>query len=273
MNALSWFQLGVTVVCWIAAAAGLQSTIVLRRTRRGLQHSSHSGGGVSAVARTSAGAAVTGASIVAHVTGPGSGGGAGQGKGASTSKTVIEGYAIGFRSWLVKRANGVVRLYPIGVGGSPWEAGELTAECLAGSGRCACGCGGVFQQHTAPDFTCSCGFYAFKNLALAGLPEFPSTYSKERIEGRWQRVYAVTQVWGAVRARGRVIEHGGEGFRAEKSEIIALLRPGFDAIHMGTNDFVPLRRLADTYGVPLLNVEQLEEYAFEYGKRWEEIAA
>ena len=136
---------------------------------------------------------------------------------------VVEDYLIGFRSWFVQGE----RLLPIFYQDNEWLPGENTARC--GDGLA----GGPKEPHPVPAPRCACGFYMRWSLSAA-----PSN-----------------EILGAVKASGRIIEHGEDGFRAEKAEIVALLDSG-----------PRVAAIAKAYGVPALGYSQLMQHVREFGE-------
>ena len=108
----------------------------------------------------------------------------------------------------------------------------------------------VSWAHEAPDPECGCGYYAYYTL-----PEEPDLPAPEAI-------------WGAVVAWGRVVECEG-GFRAQYARPVALLDPG-DRLDRRQRERGAL--VADSYGIPLLDRDELIAYAAWHGElsagRW-----
>lgn len=102
------------------------------------------------------------------------------------------------------------------------------------------------EAHVAPDRTCSCGLYA--NLSVTDL-------------GSWGG-----NVHGAVIAWGHVIVHGTEGFRSEYQRIVALAPVAEYKV-----DRALLRKAAQLYGVPLVELARLAMVGGEHGRpiTWE----
>lgn len=158
---------------------------------------------------------------------------------------VVSGYAIGFRAWVVRDG----KLGPAN-DWAPWEPGENVAVCNrnvppTGSWGYAIGNDGKPLAGTPIDHpmaTCRCGYHAQWR---------PSWL---RVQGHLF-VKDATHILGAIKAWGRIVEHGDEGFRAEKAQVLALLDNCDEA-----------SKLAEVYGVPCLGHRQLVRYAGEFGE-------
>lgn len=105
--------------------------------------------------------------------------------------------------------------------------------------------------HEVPVQGCGCGLYAV--LTLAEVEDWGG------------------HIRGAVICWGRVIIHGTEGLRAEYMRIVALARTGNTKTKVKDPDGVAARAAARLYGVPLVDVANLELVGREHGKpvTWE----
>src|SRR5215472_14664665 len=100
---------------------------------------------------------------------------------------------IGFRNWLVKpdeKGEGG-ELYPLFYGEDPWK----------GEAKCSATERALGESHPAPERYHTCGVHAFAQADRA-------------------RTYSETSLVGAVRAWGKIVGHGTDGFRAEFMEPI-----------------------------------------------------
>jgi hypothetical protein len=148
---------------------------------------------------------------------------------------VVKDYLIGYRAWF--SAHGV--LASIGVTPLHWQPGVNQAHCARKvEGE---------TEHVAPVVTCDCGFYVAKSLAKA-----------------LRQTADPSAVYGAVKAWGRAIEHGADGFRIEYAEVLALLGKGGDVSALPREPGA-VATLAAKYGVPVLEAEALVRYASEFG--------
>lgn len=169
---------------------------------------------------------------------------------------------VGFRSWLPTTD------FKLGIGHSPrlaamnhqygrWMPGVNVAECHAKTYSPGAGFFTFSYEpsepvkhatfETAPDPDCTCGFYVLTDL--------------DKVPWRW--TYGSTEqigFVGAIVGWGRVIQHGDEGWRAEKVQVIALLDAKWSDEHTAKT-----HELAEAYGVPVLERNALELLAREYG--------
>ena len=120
---------------------------------------------------------------------------------------------VGFRMWLYTLHRFQPQLHPINslghaTGPSPWEGAEsgwVVASCAAGS---------VDPEHV-PGWSCTCGFYATKNLAqfckAIALVDLPPR--EDGVKHGW--------IFGRVELAGKIIEHD-DGYRAQRARIAEL---------------------------------------------------
>ncbi len=177
---------------------------------------------------------------------------------------------VGFRAWTVgsrfKLGIGTEqRLAALNGGYGPWEPGLNRAKCHAVT-RTYVGSFAPSSYETpvkhknfeaAPDPDCTCGFYV-----LTDFDKVPFD-ARRTVQGPKGEPYTRTPpVVGAVVGWGRVIQHGDEGWRAEKVQIIALLDCKVDNEHLRLT-----HELAEIYGVPVVGRTALELLAKEYGDR------
>jgi hypothetical protein len=122
--------------------------------------------------------------------------------------------ALGWRGWLMTNQGLRALSMP-----SCWQPGPNRAECLR-------------RAHWAPAQGCNCGWNAYHSLSSVSV-----------LPG---------QIAGAIQAGGLVHVHY-HGFRAERAEIVALLKP---------EDWPEeAKQLADHYNVPLFDsAKELKDY-------------
>ena len=120
---------------------------------------------------------------------------------------------VGFRMWLYTLHRFQPQLHPINslghaTGPSPWEGAEsgwVVASCAAGP---------VDPEHV-PGWSCTCGFYATKNLAqfykAIALVDLPPR--EDGVKLGW--------IFGRVELAGKIIEHD-YGYRAQRARIAEL---------------------------------------------------
>lgn len=130
-----------------------------------------------------------------------------------------------------------------------WGAGINVADCRAATPQIysytlTLGANRSSTPHTAPDFHCTCGLHAFKNVEYL---------SKGYLINA--RASFVAYVLGEVELTGRVIEHE-YGYRAEKAQIMKLICDK-QTIYKATLERI--RRAASYYRVPLLNYDDWRE--------------
>lgn len=170
---------------------------------------------------------------------------------------------VGFRAWNVggdfKIGVGQrQRLVALNSGYGAWEPGVNVARCHAYDyARSYYTPGAVHPNHPAPVAECACGFYVLTDFDR--VPFNPARTSQDRSGN----VFEVNPpIVGAVVGWGRVIQHGDEGWRAEKVQIIGLLDCKLDDAHLQMT-----REVAAIYGVPVVGRTALELIAKEYGDR------
>jgi hypothetical protein len=131
-------------------------------------------------------------------------------------RTFYGGYLTGFRSWRVEK-DGTLRPAVTSIP-YVWTEGENLAQCFRtqvitgalpvrsevpiydGEGNVV----GTTKKHEVASKVCSCGFYAY----------FPGKGSH----------HSAGNISGLVKGTGRVVR-GPKGFRSEKAEILAFIRP------------------------------------------------
>jgi hypothetical protein len=119
----------------------------------------------------------------------------------------------GFRMWLYTLHRFQPQLHPIhslghATGPSPWdgaESGWVVASCAAGP---------VDPEHV-PGWSCTCGFYAAKNL-----PQFSKAIALVELPPREDGV-KLGWIFGRVELAGKIIEHD-YGYRAQRARIAEL---------------------------------------------------
>jgi len=152
---------------------------------------------------------------------------------------------IGYREWMYSHdKDHQLKLVGTGSGNNCfWEPGINIAKCL-------------YKCKKAPNFKCSCGFYAlkykvdlFKELFLPSPTQFYASagYSV----GYNNDDYSI---YGEVELTGKVIEHR-DGYRAEKAEIKKLIYIDMDKIK--------LEFLTKYYKVPIVYYKDYFEMVFK----------
>jgi hypothetical protein len=137
---------------------------------------------------------------------------------------------IGYRAWELSTYAPDLQLHSL-VTDTVWDAkGTTKAECHCGT-----------VAHQRPDEHGACGLYV-----LAHLKDVPDWADEPRVVG-------------AVMGWGKVIQHKSEGWRAEYARPIAFLDTSL------YEEDPNLQRLADQFGVPLLDRKGLELYVKEFG--------
>lgn len=123
-----------------------------------------------------------------------------------------------------------------------WGEGATHARCR----RCP---PWMVNLHPVPVPSCECGLYAFSNLdeALQQL-----VYHARMLRGCGQP----PPVLGAVIGWGRVVQHGRQGWRAERARPVALLGTGHPL----------LEGLARHHHVPVVPMRGLRLLPLEYGE-------
>lgn len=145
----------------------------------------------------------------------------------------------GYRLWKVQEHEGEIVLHPVSFGSDDWAGapqGWVSSRC-PGFSEVWVSPSGELQwpdPHRAPDETCTCGFYAMKELT----PELVlwAASSQGEIPGSADRM-----ILGRVELAGKVIEHA-LGYRAERARIVELIPIWGEEIQ--------IRRLAERIGVP-----------------------
>lgn len=146
---------------------------------------------------------------------------------------------IGFRQWNIRE--GTTDLHPVGMtSADPWKSGPQHAVCHSSSGSMRTPCLPVVNDE------CHCGFYALHHLQDA-----------EGYGG-----YNGNAVQGIVTGWGRVAIHT-DGFRAEWIELMAIIMPP-DTPKSERRKYWDV---AKAYNVPLMDYDQAEGFAEEFGAR------
>jgi hypothetical protein len=138
--------------------------------------------------------------------------------------------------------------------GSP--AGRLTWSVPVTDAKCMFG-----RDHAAPAAECSCGLYAHHRAD----PNWRGTVTSQRT------------AYGAVLAFGRILRHGGLGFRAQRARVLALAVTREAAIKsifclscpctaFWEAEMEALEVLANRCGVPLIPISELERFSLGYGQ-------
>jgi hypothetical protein len=161
-------------------------------------------------------------------------------------KVIASQPVIGFRGWSVSSRTEWIKTTPFskphqvvagvvidnagGGGSGVWKGREKAqARCL-------------LHQHAAPERTCACGFYVYKQ---------PS-YVRSDNYG---------QVSGAVVCWGKLIEHP-EGFRVEWAQPICITLPDY----RNPSDQAIAKAVAKALELPLIPYKDLVAYASEFGQ-------
>ena len=117
------------------------------------------------------------------------------------------------------------------------------------------------RDRAAPAADCSCGLYA-----------------RYRADPGWHStVTSDGAAYGAVLAFGRIVRHGGLGFRAQRARVLALAVPPETAIKsifcfscrctaFWEAEMQALESLASSCGVPLIPISELERFSLGYGQ-------
>jgi hypothetical protein len=165
---------------------------------------------------------------------------------------------VGFRAWHIQPKHRVGigpgwRLASLNQQHGTWEPGPNTAYCARGYG----GYGHYADFHAAPKAECSCGFYV-----LTDFDKVPFETVTRMVDQRGHAVSEtpVVMMVGAAVGWGKVVQHGDQGWRAEKVQLIALLDCKVSDEHLRIT-----QEVAASYGVPVLERKALELLAKEYG--------
>lgn len=148
---------------------------------------------------------------------------------------------VGWRAWSARPTAAGAVLEGVH-SGTPWDPGGTRAECR----RCP---PWMANLHPVPLPACECGLYAFTSLdeALRHL-----VAHARMLRGCGQP----PPVAGAVIGWGRVVQHGRQGWRAERARPVALLATGHPL----------LEALARRYSVPIVPMRGLRFLPLEYGE-------
>jgi hypothetical protein len=145
----------------------------------------------------------------------------------------------GYRLWKVQEREGEIVLGPVSSGSDDWAGaaqGWVSSTCPGFSEVWVSPSGELRwpDPHGAPDETCTCGFYAMKELT----PELVLWAASPRgeVPGSADRM-----ILGRVELAGKVIEHEF-GYRAERARIVELTPIWGEEIQ--------IRGLAERIGVP-----------------------
>jgi hypothetical protein len=148
---------------------------------------------------------------------------------------------VGWRTWRARPVAGGAALEGVHTRHS-WDPGTTHAGCR----RCP---PWMSNLHPIPSPSCECGLYAFSNPDEA----FRYLNPPEDTPDGGDRTQLVA---GAVIAWGRVVQHGGQGWRAQHARPVALLDSGHPL----------LEALARRHRVPLVSARGLRLLPLEYGE-------
>jgi hypothetical protein len=161
-------------------------------------------------------------------------------------KIVATQPVIGFRGWSVSQHTEWVKATPFSkprqvvTGVNIDNAGGGASGAWKGREKAQATCHA--QRHAAPERTCSCGFYVYKQPSYVRSENYGS-------------------VSGAVVCWGKLIEHP-EGFRAEWAQPICITLPDYrDAA-----DQRIAKTVAQALELPLIPYKDLIMYATEFGQ-------
>lgn len=153
---------------------------------------------------------------------------------------------VGFRSWHARP------FHRVGIGGAHWLGSYNERYGIWKPGKNQAGCYApdyAFSLYSrpaphgpTPKADCSCGFYVLTDFDAVPF------------------VTTSPMMVGAVVGWGRVVQHGDEGWRAEFTQVIALLDCKVSDEHLAMT-----REIAALYGVPVVGRTALELMAKEYG--------
>jgi hypothetical protein len=149
---------------------------------------------------------------------------------------------IGWRTWRLGRAEDGVTLQSL-FGCERWDVGTTRAVCR-------CSPPWLASTHLVPEVSCRCGLYAFSTPSEA----LRQAVQQAGVSSFGRRQPAAT-AFGAIVAWGRVVQHGGQGWRAQFARPIALLDKGGQM----------LEEAASRYHLPLVSMDGLRVLPLEYG--------
>jgi hypothetical protein len=149
---------------------------------------------------------------------------------------------VGWRSWKLCRTPDGVALQSL-FRSECWEIGITTASCHVCPPW-------LIKQHQVPSASCQCGLHAFSTLDDA------IRHAQRHLAPTFAGCGHAQPVSGAVVGWGRVIQHGRQGWRAEKVRPVALLHTGQPM----------LDEAAARYGLPLVSMRGLSLLPLEYGE-------
>lgn len=156
---------------------------------------------------------------------------------------------IGFRQWYPRWSDEDERywLKPVGKPDAPpWKSGPQHARCYAKHGEWYAPCLPVVNDD------CDCGFYALHDLESA--TEYGPRSDRQSVQG-------VVSAWG------RIAVHE-TGFRAEWIELMAIIvPPEVPKSKNPESHYHVYKRVAEDYGVPLMEYDRAEGFAEEFGKK------
>jgi hypothetical protein len=169
---------------------------------------------------------------------------------------------VGFRSWHVTPHHRLGigpgwRLHSYNQNYGMWMPGENKAACHAQTYTFNPYFNTPPDFHTAPKAECSCGFYVLTDFDM--VPFETVRYLRDQ-HSAVVTEQQMTMMVGAVVGWGKVVQHGDEGWRAEKVQVIALLDCKVSPDHLRIT-----HEVAESYGVPVLGRKALELLAKEYG--------
>ncbi|MBO0703004.1 MAG: hypothetical protein J2P38_08740 [Candidatus Dormibacteraeota bacterium] len=148
---------------------------------------------------------------------------------------------VGWRTWRARAAaGGAVLLGPYS--GTRWDSGSTRATCRLCPPWMA-------NLHPVPHPGCRCGLYAFSTLEEA----FHNLMNQAHTMQACGQGAAIV---GAVIGWGRIVQHGGQGWRAEYARPVALLGTGHPM----------LGPLARHHRVPVVSARGLRLLPLEYGE-------
>lgn len=148
---------------------------------------------------------------------------------------------VGWRTWRARPTAGGAVLEGV-YSRECWKPGTTHAGCR----RCP---PWMANLHPVPSEACECGLYAFSSPDEA----FRYLDSPEDAAEGGGRAQLVA---GAVIAWGRVVQHGGQGWRAQHARPVALLDSGHPL----------LETLALHHRVPVVSARGLRVLPLEYGE-------
>lgn len=156
-----------------------------------------------------------------------------------TSELIISGKALGYRLWKIRvNSKGNPVLVPLVMNThSEWNAEENLATCYSGKHR----------TPEVPAVHCACGFNAWDWYGRSMIKTYGSVIS------------------GSIAGYGRMQIHE-TGWRSEKAEVIAFLRPEYNFLN-SKKAMSEIDNLAEIFNVPVFDTrEELEEYSLKFAQ-------